>query len=410
MSFEFFLARRLHFSPFEKKRISSPAIRIAVVGIAIGIMAMLLSLCIVMGFKNMVQEKLISLGAHMTITSAEGVSRQEPTPLIMSKEDMSGLKNIPEVVHVQGYITTPAVIKTDNDFQGVVYKGIDSNYRRDFIRQNLTAGDIPDSLGRGEVVISQYIADRLRLQLGDSFLSYFIQEDIRVRKLTIVGIYQTHWEEYDQLFIISGADLLRQVNRWESNQWSGIELTCSDFSQIEPTKEQILLTPKLLPDQPGGYWIQTIYDQHPGIFAWLELLDMNAIVIISLMLIVSSVTMISCLLILIVEQVNLIGLLKALGARGASIRRIFLYFAGFIILKGLMWGNMIAFILCFAQKHFGIIKLDPSIYYLSQVPIEINLWIWIGINVGALLISMLTLVAPSFVISRISPAKSIKYE
>lgn len=411
MNLELFLARRLHFSHQPAKRISSPAIRVAMIGVSIGIIAMILSVSIVIGFKNQVREKVIGFGSHIQITSYDNKSTYETNPIAFSDSILNALKKTDGIAHLQLFITKPGIIKTDEDFQGVVLKGVGKDFDWSFLKENLTEGRILNPDKNNEIIISRYVADRLGLKLGDSFLTYFIKDAVSARKFKIVGIYETHFEEYDKAFAITNLDVLQHLNGWDSDQYSGLELQIKNFDQLDYIKQNVFFKMSIIYDRQGhSYYTKSIREMNPGIFSWLGLLDMNTIIIIILMLTVSGVTMISGLLIIILEHTNLIGILKAMGARNRRIRKIFLYFASFIILKGMFWGNVIGLGLCFLQKQYGLVKLDAATYYLSQVPIELNFWYILIINIGTLVISMLMIVGPSYMIARISPAKSIKYE
>jgi len=380
-------------------------------GVSIGIIAMILSVSIVVGFKNQVREKVIGFGSHIQVTSYDNKATFETNPIAFSDSVLNALRTTDGVVHMQLFITKPGIIKTDEDFQGIVLKGVGKDFDWTFLKQNIVEGRILNPNNNNEIVISRYISNRLNLKLGDSFLTYFIKDAVSARKFKIVGIYETNFEEYDKLFSITNLNILQRLNGWDKDQYSGIELTIKDFEQLDYVKQNIFFKMSIIYDRQGhSYFTKSIRDMNPGIFSWLELLDMNTIIIIILMLIVSGVTMISGLLIIILEHTNLIGILKSMGVRNGKIRKIFLYFASFIILKGMFWGNLIGLTLCFLQKQYGFIKLDPSTYYLSQVPIELNIWYILIINIGTLIISMAMIVGPSYMIARISPAKSIKFE
>lgn len=372
---------------------------------------MILSVCIVVGFKKQVREKVVGFGSHIQITSYENKSTYETKPIAFSDSLINAIKTTDGVAHTQLFITKPTIIKTNNDFQGAVLKGVGKDYDWTFIRQSLLEGRTPNPQQNNEIVISKYIADRLYLKLGDSFLAYFIQNTMSARKFKIVGIYESNLEEYDKLFALTNLNVLQHLNGWDKDQYSGMEITVKNFDQLDYIKQNLFFKTSIIYDRQGNsYYTKSIQEMNPGIFSWLGLLDMNTIIIIILMLIVSGVTMISGLLIIILEHTNLIGMLKAMGARNKSIRKIFLYFASFIILKGMFWGNLIGLTICILQKHFGFIKLNPSTYYLSKVPIELNIWYILIINIGTLVISMLMMLGPSYMIARMSPVKSIKYE
>jgi len=324
------------------------------------------------------------------------------------------LKAMPNIRHVQAFATKPAIIKTDNDFQGVVLKGVDENFDWNFFKQNLLEGDIlhirPDS-SCTDVLISKNIADQLNLHLDDSFICYFIQEPVRARKYHISGIYQTNFADYDKLFVLGDIKQVRRTSGWDDDLVSGLEILVKDYNQLDQTYEQIYFDMEMQTDRLGHhYFTCSIKQLNPMIFAWLDVLNTNVVVILVLMLLVAGFSMISGLLILILERANMIGLLKALGENNTRIRKIFLYIAAFLIGKGLLWGNIIALGICFLQKLTGILKLNPEVYYVEKVPIELNLFILILINLGTLLITLLILVGPSYMVAKISPVKTIRFE
>lgn len=414
MNLELFIARKIYFGGNRKSRFSSPAIRIAVAGIAIGIAAMILSVCIVVGFKKEIKDKAIGFGSHLKIVNQNYNLSYDTYPIHVNDSLLNVLQKDPDISHTELYATKPGVIKTDNDFQGVVLKGIDQNYDWTFFQKNMIEGNVlnvSDTSSINQVIISKYIADRLNLKLGDSFITYFIQDPIKARKLTIKGIYETNFEDYDKLFIITDLSLVQRVSGWDKDQVSGIEIRIKDFEKLPEVRNDLFINLVNYQDAEGNFlYIQSIQETNAIIFGWLSLLDMNVWIIIILMLAVSGFTMISGLLIIILERTNMIGIFKALGARNYSIRKIFLYISAFLIIKGMIWGNIIALVICLMQKWFGIIKLDPTTYYVSQMPVDINPVYIIIINIGALIASLLMMIGPSFLIARISPAKSIRFE
>lgn len=414
MNLELFIARKIYFGGNLKSKAASPAIKIAVAGIALGLATMILAVCIVVGFKKEVRNKVIGFGSHIQVTNYANTNAYETLPICVSDSLLNALKNIDGVKHTEVFATKSTIIKTDNDFQGVVLKGVSADYDWTFFKKNMIEGqtlNVSDTSSINEVIISKYIADKLNLKLGDSFYSYFIQEPPKVRKFTITGIYSTNFEQYDKLFVITNIDLIRNLNSWDADQVSGIEILINDFDNLENVKGDVFFSMVTASDRMGNTLLsQSIDEMNPMIFNWLELLDMNVVVIIILMLAVSGVTMISGLLILILERTNLIGILKALGAKNNSIRKTFLYVASFLILKGMLWGNVIALVICVFQKLFGVIKLDPTVYYVSEMPVDMNIIYILLINIGTLLVSILMMVGPSYLIARISPAKSIRFE
>lgn len=415
MNTELFIAKRLYKGDQkDTKRVSSPAVSIAIAGIALGLMVMILSVCIVIGFKKEIRGKVIGFGSHIQITSFEDNSSYELNPIAISDTLLNNLRSNPQIRHVQPYIIKPGIIKTDENFQGVVLKGVNDDYDWDFFKKNMIEGEIinpNDTSGINQAIISKDIADKLHLKLGDKFTSYFVQEPVRARRFEITGVYQTNFEDYDKLYILTDMNLLLKLNQWDDDFASGLEVLVKDYNELDLTSQNLFFDMASHRDRLGNtLYTRSIKDINPIIFDWLNLLDMNVWIIIILMLIVSGFTMISGLLIIILERTNMIGILKAIGTQNYNIRKIFLYLSSFLILKGLFWGNIIALIVCFAQKYLHIIKLNPEVYYTDHVPVDINIWIILIINAGTLLASLLMMIGPSYLIAKISPAKSIKFE
>lgn len=415
MNTELFIAKRLYKgNQKKKKRVSTPAVSIAIAGIALGLVVMILSVSIVIGFKKEIRGKVIGFGSHIQITSFGDNNSYELKPIAVSDSLLSLITANSEIRHVQPYIIKPGIIKTDENFQGIVLKGVDDNYDWEFFKKNMVEGEIinrDDTSGVNQAIISKDIADKLHLKLGDRFTTYFVQEPVRARRFDITGIYQTNFEDYDKLYILTDMSLLAKLNQWDDDYASGLEVLVKDYNQLDLTTQNLFFDMASHRDKLGNtLYARSIKDINPIIFDWLNLLDMNVWIIIILMLVVSGFTMISGLLIIILERTNMIGILKAVGTRDFNIRKIFLYLSSFLILNGLFWGNIIALIICFAQKYLHIIKLNPEVYYTSYVPIDINLWNILIINVGTLIVSMLMMIGPSYLIAKISPAKSIKFE
>lgn len=414
LNLELFIARKIYFGGGIRQKVSSPAIKIAVAGIALGLAAMVLSVCIVVGFKKEIRDKVIGFGSHIQITNFGNNMSYDVNPIRMTDSLAVALENNSNIKHIEVFATIPGIIKTDTEFQGVMLKGVGADYDWTFFKQNMLKGDIlhkSDTSTVNQAIISKYIADRLELKLGDSFITYFIQDPIKARKFEITGIYSTNFEDYDKLFIVTDINIVQRLNGWSKDQVSGIELTLKDYDRLAEVKNDLFYQMAGSHDGDGqALYTRSIEEMNPMIFSWLSLLDMNVWVIIILMLAVSGFTMISGLLIIILERTNMIGILKALGARNFRIRKVFLYISSFLILKGMLWGNVIALGICVLQKLFGIIKLDPATYYVSEMPVDINPLYIILINIGALLISLAMLIGPSYLIARISPAKSIKFE
>lgn len=414
MNFEFFIAKRIYLNSDRKKQVAKPAIRIATIGMAMGLVIMIISICVVMGFKREVRSKVIGFGSHIQISNFRSSQSYETLPIVATDSLLSVIEHIEGVRHTQRYVTKPGMIKTENNFQGMVLKGVGQEYDMTFLRNHLVEGEIPvftDSMASNRILISRTLANKLHIKLGDALYTYYIQENIRARKLTVAGIYETNFSDYDNLFVIGDIYTVIRLNKWEQDQVSGIEVQITDYDNLENIAYRVAQHTDTLTDRYGNtYYTQTIEELNPQIFAWLEVLDLNVWVILILMLGVASFSMISGLLIIILERTNMIGILKALGDTNRSIRKIFLYFSAFIIGKGIVWGNLIGLTLCYIQNQWHIVKLDPVNYYIDSVPIYFNVWIWLILNISTLIVSMLILVGPSYLISRIHPAKSIRFE
>ena len=414
MNLELFIAKKIHFGGDKSKKVSSPAIKIAMAGIALGIAAMILSVCIVVGFKKEIRDKIVGFSAHIQIANFDNNVSYETHPICINDSFIDNLNNRNGIKHAEVFATKPGIIKTDNDFQGIVLKGVNKDYDWTFFKKNMVEGETlspSDSVSKNEIIISKYIADRLNLKLGDSFITYFIQEPIKTRKFVISGIYSTNFTDYDKIFAITNTSTIQKLNGWDDDQYSGIEIFLDDFDNIDMVTPELSFDMAIYKDRmDNSFLVKSVKDTNAMIFGWLQLLDTNVWVIIILMLAVSGFTMISGLLILILERTNMIGILKALGAKNYNIRKIFLYVSSFLILKGMLWGNIIALGMCFIQMQFGIIKLDPSTYYVSEMPINLNIFYSLLIKIGAFVVSMLMMIGPSYLIAKISPAKSIRYE
>lgn len=393
---------------------SRPAVLIAMAGIAIGLAVMLIAVAVVIGFKSEVRNKVIGFGSHIQISNFDAVRSYETHPVVVNDSMMAALSADPGVKHVQRYSTKPGIIKTGDAFQGMVLKGVGPEFDADFFRSHLVEGEIPvfsDSVSTNQVVVSKAIADKLKLKLGDKIYTYYIQGDVRARRLTVKGIYRTNFSEYDNLFLLTDLYTVNRLNNWKEGQVSGAELQVHDYDRLEETTYRIAVDTDNKKDALGGtYYVQNIVQMNPQIFAWLDLLDLNVWVILILMIGVAGFTMISGLLIIIIERTQMIGILKALGANNLTIRKVFLWFSVFLIGKGMLWGNAIGIAFCLLQSRFNIFKLNPETYYVDTVPVSVNIWIFLLINIGTLLASVLMLLGPSYLITKINPASSMRYE
>lgn len=414
MSLSLFIAQRIYRDSDGGKQVSRPAVLIAMAGIAIGLAVMIIAVAVVIGFKSEVRGKVIGFGSHIQISNFDAVRSYETRPVVADDSLMAALAHRPEVKHVQRYSTKPGMIKTDDAFQGMVLKGVGPEFDAHFFNEHLLEGEVPafsDSASTNQVMVSKAMATRMNLKLGDQIYTYYIQDDVRARRLTIKGIYQTNFSEYDNLFLLTDLYTVNRLNGWEPDQVSGVELQVADYNNLEEVTYGLAVDMDNQADRFGGiYYVRNIEQLNPQIFAWLELLDLNVWVILILMIGVAGFTMISGLLIIIIERTQMIGILKALGANNFTIRKTFLWFAVFLIGKGMVWGNVIGLSFCFLQSQFGLFTLDPETYYVDTVPVSFNLFLFLLINVGTLLAAVLMLLGPSYLITKINPASSMRYE
>ena len=417
MSLSLFIARRIYGSSApQDARVSRPAVTIAMIGIAIGLVVMILSVAIALGFKQEVRDKVVGFGAHIQVANFSRTDVYETRPVVGSDSIRQVIRqSSPGVKHIQRFAIKPGMLKTEDNFQGIILKGIAQEYDTTFLANHLVEGRIPhftDSVASGEVLVSRQVADKMGLHVGDKINTYYIEKNVRARRFTISGIYQTNFTEYDDRFFITDLYTASRLNNWKDRDLvSGMELQILPDASLEQCADEVASVINRQTDRYGNaYLAQSIEQLYPSIFAWLEVLDTNVVVILVLMLGVAGFTMISGLLILILERTNMIGILKALGASDITIRRIFLYFSAFLILKGMFWGNLIGISLCLAQKYGGIVHLDPKTYYVEVVPVLIDVPLLLLLNLFTLLVSVLMLVGPSLLISRIKPVKAIRFE
>ena len=415
MHFPLFIAKRLYSEQGDKRKVSRPAIHIATVGVAIGLAVMIISVCVVLGFKHTIRDKVIGFGSHIQVADFLTLQQMEQYPIVIDDSMIDVLKHIPDVAHVQRFAMKEGILKTDSDFLGVAFKGVGPEFDSTFIHNNMVEGSIPpfsDSVSHNKILVSQLMADKLHLKSGQRIFAYFFDNNgVRTRRFTIAGIYQTNLKKYDETIVFTDLYTAVKLNGWESDQASGAELSVNNFDNLDMIESRVISKVKGTVDHYGEtYSSATIKELNPQIFQWLDLMDLNVWIILALMLIVAGVTMISGLLIIILERTSMIGILKALGARNKTIRHTFMWFAVFIIGKGMLIGNVLSLGLLALQQAFGIIKLDAQTYYVSTVPVEINALYIVALNVATLLISVFMLVAPSYLISHIHPAKSMRYE
>lgn len=371
-----------------------------------------------MGFKHTIRNKVIGFGSHAVVQNFTTMQDVNQLPVCYSDSLAGALKKAPGAKHLQRFATKQGLLKTDDDFLGIMLKGVAEEWDSTFIHENMVAGSIPafhaeqpEDAGQPRILISQTMSDKLGMKVGDKVFAYFIGDSgVRTRRFVVSGIYQTNLSKYDEAVVFCDLFVAQRLNDWEDDQVTGIELTVNDFDQLDITSRWLIKNINRKQDKYGcTYATSTIQELNPQIFSWLGLLDLNVWIILALMVCVASVTMISGLLIIILERIPMIGMMKALGARNGVIRHTFLWFAIFIIIKGLAIGNILGIGICLLQQYTGIIKLDPQTYYVSEAPIELNLPIILLINIATLIICTLVLIIPSFFVSHISPVKSMKF-
>lgn len=412
MSFELFVARRLFVSQKGTKRISKPAVLIAQWGVAVGILVMILSVCIVIGFKHNVREKIVGFGQHIQVRNYEGTMYGE-SPVTASDSLLASLAALPGVDNVQKYVQKPGLIAVGDEFDGIMLKGVGSDYDFSFFSEYLREGEIPqfsDTVSSGSILLSRVLADRMQIKTGDKVNVYFVQSGVKARRFTVSGLYETDLSEMDNVVALTDIYTVRRLNGWASDKCTGIELSVADYDNLEQVRDTVASV--MDAEASSNYeklYVQTVEEMNPALFAWLDILDGTVWVILVLVLGVAGFTMISGLLILILEKSNLIGVLKAIGAKDVSVRRVFLYYAMFIIGRGMLYGNAIALVLCLVQHYSGIVKLDAEMYYMDRVPVEFTWWL-LPLNIAMFLLSTAMLVLPSMLISRIEPTKAIRFE
>lgn len=369
---------------------------------------MILTVCIVVGFKQTITQKVAGFGAHIQVVSFENNNTYDLQPIEVSDSLLSQLGRFDHVVQAAPFITKPGMLKTDSAFQGMVLKGTDY---WDFFARNLVEGALPEK--PQEVLLSRTVSAKLRLHVGDAVYAYFVDDsDVRARRFTISGIYDTGFEQYDELFVLTVLETARRLQSWEKNVYSGVEILIDNINRLDEVADEIYFATVRQMDENGYhvYYVQTLHQQNPAIFAWLDLLDMNVVVIIILMLLVAGFNIVSGLIILILEGVNLIGTLKALGADNRFVRRIFMTQAALLIGKGVLWGNILGLGIAAVQYFGHLMPLDPTTYYVNFVPVTFA-WSWlIALNVLTIVVSLAILILPSMIIAKISPARVMQFE
>jgi lipoprotein-releasing system permease protein len=404
VNYPFFIAKRILTG--KNSTGTAPIVRIAVAGIALGFCLMTITISVVSGFKKEIRDKVIGFGSHIKISRLDQNNSYETKPVPRHPAFITDVLNIPGIRHVQPFATKAAIIKTTENIEGVVLKGIDATFDWSYFRDKLTEGSIlsiRDSSVSNDILLSKYSANRLHLKPGDAVIMYFISQPVRVRKFTVRGIYETGLEEFDKLYVLCDLSHIQKLNDWSKDQVGGFEVTVNDFDKLESIAAQVY--------KKVGYDMdaQSIKKLYPPIFDWLQLQDVNAAIIIALMIAVAGINMISTLLILILERVNMIGTLKALGSDNRSVRRVFLYVAGFLVGRGLIIGNIIGLLICILQQHYHFIHLDQTSYYIPYVPVHIRIFDILLLNAGTLLICVAMMLFPTLLITRITPLKALRF-
>ena len=417
LNLELFIARRIFADTENKKKFSRSIISFALFGIAFGVMIMILSVAIVTGFKKEIRDKVIGFGSHIQIVNFDSNSSFETTPVNQNQPWLGMLNSLEGVKHVGIFATKPGIIKTDDEMMGMVLKGIGPEFDWSFFRDNLVAGSIfsaKDTSSTDNVLISRQVASLMKLKTGDPMYCYFLNEDgnnQRMRKFTVCGIYQSSLEEFDRLFVLADIRQVRKLNNWRPEQVSGFEISINNFDKLdEMTKKVKELTIHYSEQDSTILRPVSITSKYPQIFDWLNLLDLNVWIILTLIILVAGFNMVSGLLILILERTSMIGTLKAVGSNNYSIRKIFLYLAFFLVGRGMLWGNIAGIGFCLLQSHFHIFRLDAASYYLEYVPINLKLSHLLLLNAGTLVITLLMLIIPSWYVSRISPDRAIRFD
>lgn len=415
MNIERFIAKRIIRGTEGANQLSRPIVKISVLGIALGMAVMILSVAVVTGFQKEVRNKLIGFDAHIRITNYDNNVSDEPLPISNQQSFLDALEANPGIKHVQEYALKSGVVKTKDDNEGVLIKGIGKDYDWSFIQSNIKEGTVFSVSDTGlsrSVVVSKSLADRLGLKLNEKMVMYFLTKktdstythyEQRAKVFYVSGIYETGFEEIDQKLVLVDIGQVQKLNYWEKDQIAGFEITIHDYSQLEALGEEV----NVMIGQ--GLVAQTVKETNPTIFSWLDLMDINAWIILVLMVIVAGINMVSALLILILERTNMIGILKAMGAGNGAIQKIFLYNAAYLIGKGLLWGNLLGIGISLFQYYTGVFTLDAKTYYISQIPINLDILSILLLNIGTLLCCIFMLIVPSFIVSKITPVKAIRY-
>lgn len=410
MNLEYFIAKRLIAAKSYKSSISSPIIKIAITAIAIGIIMMIMAVATGVGLQDKIREKVSAFNGHIIISNFDDNQSQVTTePISINQSFYPKFKNVEGIHHIQAVATKAAIIRTEKAFEGVIYKGVGNDYDFTYLQEYLVEGKIPNlkSELNTQVLISEYLAKRLQLKVGDKFLTFFMKDNGKLpnkRNFLITGIFNSGFQEFDATYVLGDIRHIQLINKWEPTQIGAFEVFVDDFSKIKEKGEEVYK------EIPSTYNSITIEEKYYSIFEWLKLFDFNILVILIVMIVVATINMVVALLVLILERTQMIGILKAMGANNWNVRKIFLYNAFYLIARGLFWGNLIAISLLVIQKFFGVIQLNPENYYVNEAPVSINLLHIALLNVGTVIVCLLVLLIPSYIITKISPVKAIRFD
>ena len=407
---EYFIAKRLITAKDHKSSISAPIIKIAITAIALGMVMMIVSIATGIGLQQKIRQKVAAFNGHIIISAYNDNNSDVSTdPISIHQNFYPKFKAVDGIQHIQAVASKGGMIRTETAFEGIIFKGVGKDYQTDNLKEYLVEGRLPNfkSTLNEEILISQFLCNRLGLRLGDKCVTYFMKEateGYNLRNFKIVGIYNSGFQEFDANYVIGDIRHVQRINKWKPNEIGSFEVFLNDFTQIEAKGQQIYQETSSTLDS------QTIEEKFYYIFEWLKLFDFNIIVILIVMIAVSTINMVVALLVLILERTQMIGILKALGANNWTVRKLFLYNAAYLIGRGLLWGNAIGIGLLLVQKYFGIIKLNPESYYVNVAPVDINLLYILLLNIGTVVVCLLVLLIPSYIITKISPSKSIKFD
>lgn len=410
----FFVAKKLY-DKGEAGRVSASAVRIATAGVAVGIMVMIISICVTVGFQREIKSRVASLVGHVQVLNTQSLYRTHSTSIQITDSLMGELNRLPGVSNVHRFVLCPGMLKTENAFIGLFFRGVEAGFDKSFIAANIVSGRVPsfssDSISNDSILVSASTASALQVRAGDRVYAYFFDNNLRARRFVVSGIFQTNMADFDSKMCFTSMRTAQQLNRWQKDQFSGGEIILKDFSHVEKVSGQVSSMLSRKQDDYGQYYSSVRVDElFPQIFSWLTLLDTNVVAILILMICVAGVTMISGLLVLILERTRFIGVMKAMGSTNSQLRRIFLYLSSMIVVRGLLLGNVLALFLMALQKWTGLVTLDPASYYISYVPVHFPWTSILIVNIVTFLVCVLSLVVPTLVISHISPAKSIRFE